>query len=209
MLFPENKRFGLTGGIACGKSTACSMMEALGWKVIDTDQVVHDLYAPCAAGTEKIVDAFGPSILRKDRSVDRAALGRLVFSDPEKLGLLNSLIHPLVRAEWQTMHQSFSGQSPSVPVLVVIPLMYESGMDEWFESIACIGSTRAVQVKRLQARGIKESQIQQRIDAQWAVERKMEKSQFVLWNTGSLELLQKQIWQLHQRWTGLPASTEC
>ena len=78
------KKYGLTGGIGCGKSTFGRMLEALGWRIIDADAIVHELYRPGRAGHEKVVDAFGQKVLNKDQSVNRALLGQAVFGDPEK-----------------------------------------------------------------------------------------------------------------------------
>ena len=92
---------GLTGGIACGKSTLAESLRARGWHVIDTDQIAHRLLEPGEAVWKNVVDAFGPSILQPDKSIDRKVLGRLVFADPLLRAKLNEITHPAIRSAWQ------------------------------------------------------------------------------------------------------------
>lgn len=193
-------KFGLTGGVACGKSTVSDMLQKLGWKAIDTDALAHQLYKPGMPAYQKIVDAFGYSILKEDRTVDRASLGQLVFSDPEKRRLLNSLVHPLIRSAWQQEYNEHLLKHPEIPVFVVVPLLFENRLEGWFDSVACVGCSREEQLARLMARGMDAKQVEQRIEAQWPLEIKMEKSQVVLWNNGSFEHLENQVRKLDRLW---------
>jgi dephospho-CoA kinase len=196
----ELRRYGLTGGIASGKSTVSRELENHGWKVIDSDAIVHRLYEKGQAGYEKVVDAFGGGILDGSQQIDRSSLGRLVFSDAQRLALLNSLIHPLVRSEWLRQRQDFFQESPKQRVLVVIPLLFETGAESFFDKIACIACAEEVQLRRLAGRGLGPGAARERLIRQAPVVEKMNKSHVVLWNNGSLELLKAQAARLDQRW---------
>ncbi|NJK90836.1 MAG: dephospho-CoA kinase [Blastochloris sp.] len=190
-------RFAITGGIACGKSTVGAGMERLGWQVIDTDVLARRLLEPEGAAYEKVVDSFGQSILNESGLIDRSLLGEIVFNDPAKRSLLNSILHPLIRAEWQSSHSLFIQHGPT---LIVIPLLFETGIETWFQSVACVGCSLERQRERLAGRGLKNRQAEQRIAAQWPMEEKLKRSHLVLWNDGSMELLEQQIRLLDSRW---------
>jgi dephospho-CoA kinase len=195
----DSKVVALTGSIACGKSTAARLLKDLGWQVVDSDEIVHELYQPGGAGVEKVVDAFGKMVLSNDGSVNRSVLGRLVFLDSTKRKLLESLIHPLVRTVWQQKVREHQCNQPNTSILVIIPLLFEVGLAGEFNTIVCVGSPAKVQHKRLQERGLDDEQIVQRLEAQWPLERKMEQSHIVIWNSGSIELLRRQVLTLHER----------
>lgn len=199
-MFPK---FGITGGIACGKSTVCEILSERGWHIIDTDAVTHSLYRSGAEGTKIIVDAFGTKVLNHDQSVNRVLLGQIVFSDSSQRELLNKLIHPLVRAEWQRQHQELSLQQPNLPLAVTVPLLFEAETESWFESVVCVACSRLEQEKRLLKRGLNSHQIQQRLSAQWPMAKKMERSNITIWNDGSREILAAQTARLDQLWRPL------
>src|SRR5258708_1478314 len=96
---------GLTGGVACGKSTPAEGLLTRGWHVIDTDRIAHRLMEPGEGTWKNVVDAFGPSILQPDKSIDRKVLGRLVFADPSLRAKLNEITHPAIRTAWQREHE--------------------------------------------------------------------------------------------------------
>src|SRR5262249_40201415 len=107
------KSYGLTGGIACGKTTLGELMQLTGWKLVDTDVIAHQLLQPEQVNWKKVIDAFGRSILNEDRTINRRALGELVFSDSALRKKLEQLTHPAIREAWQTerlkLHQNFPG----------------------------------------------------------------------------------------------------
>jgi dephospho-CoA kinase len=114
---------GLTGGIGSGKSAVADAFAALGVEITDTDRIAHALTAPGAAGVAAIVAAFGPGVLGADGTLDRAALRRLVFADPEARTLLESLLHPLIGAAARRECAGWRGAYG----LVVVPLLFERG----------------------------------------------------------------------------------
>ncbi len=196
-IMASSNALALTGGIACGKSTVAEMLAARGWRVIDTDEIAHELMLPGTPVWKKVVDAFGPSILNKDESIHRRALGDLVFADPQKRQLLNALTHPAIRAQWQAMLESSSQQGDdsllSLPIVVAIPLLYETGAETAFARVLCVGAPRAMQAARLRARGLNAAQIEGRLSSQLPVEEKMRRADVAIWNAGSLAALKRQV----------------
>lgn len=193
-------RFALTGGIACGKSLVSVFLEKQGWQIVDSDRIARRLLAPGEGAYKKVIDSFGVSILNSDSSIDRSLLGNIVFTDPEKRSLLNSILHPLIRAEWQFQHSVLVQRGPT---LVVIPLLHETEADLWFESVACVGCSFDLQLTRLRQRGLEREQAGARIAAQMKVEDKARRSDAVIWNNGSQELLEEQVKLLDRRWKSL------
>jgi dephospho-CoA kinase len=156
-------KIGLTGNITTGKSTVAKMLEELGAAALDADKVAHRVMAPGAPAYAAVVAAFGPDIVAENGEIDRRALGEIVFSDPEALARLESLVHPAVIAEvdrWIATRE--------VPVVVVEAIkLLESGMAETYDAIWVTACSEATQVVRLMdARGMTRADARQRIHAQ-------------------------------------------
>ena len=194
------KVLGLTGGIACGKSTVSDELKKGGWFVLDTDEIAHAQYQPGTTGYKNVIDAFGSVILKQDQSVNRSILGRIVFSDPEKLRLLNSIIHPLVRNAWQEQLNEHLNQSPGSMAAVVIPLLFEIGAQNQFEIVVCVACSTSLQIQRLRARGLSPEETERRLASQWPIEQKIKQSDIHIWNNGNLSLLQCQTARLMARY---------
>src|SRR5580698_1833000 len=149
---------GLTGGIACGKSTLAEGLRARGWHVIDTDEIAHRLMQPGQPNWENVVDAFGPSILQPDQSIDRKVLGTLVFADPKLRAKLNEITHPAIRSVWQQEREERARTHPTHLLAVMIPLLFECELEQMFSAVWCVGASRVTQMNRLQARGLSETE---------------------------------------------------
>ncbi len=194
---------GLTGGIACGKSTAAELLRARGWTVVDSDAIAHRLMLPGGETWQKIVDAFGPTVLHSDQTINRGVLGNLVFQDPRLREKLNSLTHPAIRKAWQKERESFLNKppadapgSPPEGMVVVIPLLFEAGLESEFADVACVACSPERQRERLRQRGLDEGQTASRLASQWPLEEKAKRSRWHLWNEGSLASLESQIERL-------------
>lgn len=198
VLRASGMRIGITGGIACGKSALTGFLEEWGWGFIDTDQIARACLAPGEEGYKKTIDAFGKEILRSDLVIDRSRLGQVVFADFNKLRLLNSLLHPIIREEWQRAYSHHLRIRPEEPAAVVIPLLFETSVESEFDRVICVGCSGAVQRMRLKDRGLDGEAIRQRLAAQWPVARKMEQSDIVIWNNGSWRALELQAQRLNQ-----------
>ena len=192
---------GLTGGIACGKSTLAEGLRARGWHVIDTDAIAHQVLASGTETWKIVVDAFGPSILQPDQSIDRKVLGKLVFADPQQRAKLNEITHPAIRSVWQHEREERARTHPTQSLAVMIPLLYECALDQAFSNVWCVGSSRRVQVSRMRARGLSEQDAAQRLNSQLPVADKMARANLAFWGEGTPASLLAQLDQvrLHEK----------
>lgn len=158
---------GLIGPIGCGKSTVAGFLMERGAAVIDADQLTHDLMLPGTPVTEAIVARFGESYRLTDGSLDRAALGRLVFSDPDRLAELESIVHPAVEHLERDAICAADAGRPTAIVLEAIKLI-EAGHAKWCDEVWVVVCDPEIQVGRLVGRGMAEADARQRIDAQAA-----------------------------------------
>jgi len=174
---------GLTGGIACGKSTVAAYLRDLGVPVLDADAVSHALTAPGGKALAAIRDTFGDEVFT-DGQLDRRALGRVVFGNNEAIKKLNAILHPLVIAEME--QQTSECQSPVIAWDV--PLLFEAGMHTRCGETWCVRVPREMQIRRIAKRdGLDESAAAKRIDAQMDLNQKADLSDHVIDNSGSLE----------------------
>lgn len=181
-------QIGLTGGMGCGKSTALSYFQKHGARVVDTDALVKRLLSEDLELRTAIAEAFGKGILDAEGKIDRAKLGRTVFSDSRALQVLETLVHPRVREEWMAYLRE------AHPLLVIeLPLLFENGLEEYFTHTVCVSCCPELQKQRLAARGVTQTQQEQRIGRQLPIEEKIKRSTFTLHNNGSLEHFEAQI----------------
>ena len=159
---------GLTGGIACGKSHVSRELRALGVPVMDADAISHGLTAPGGAALPAIREAFGDDIFDGE-TLNRKALGALVFSDDEKRKQLEGILHPLIL---QTMLQETAASSAPI-VAWDVPLLFETGLDQQCDEVWCVYITLGEQLKRVMRRDhLSQQAAQARIDSQMSMEEK-------------------------------------
>ena len=187
---------GLTGNIACGKSAVVQTLADAGVHTIDADSVTRNLQQPGQAVYHTIVDAFGNGIVAPDGTIDRRALGSIVFADQAQLKRLEQLIHPAVRQHilhWLETLPVGTTQTPTIAVIDAIKLI-ESGWPAHCDAVWVVTAPRAVQITRLmQTRGMTEADAVLRIDAQSAQADKVAHADVVFDNTGTLAELQQQV----------------
>ena len=187
---------GLTGGIACGKSTVSGMLEARGAAIVDADRIARDVVLPGQPALQDIREAFGDDVLLADGTLNRKALGAVVFGDEAARRKLEAILHPRIRAEMARQMADWNEREPGRLVIVDIPLLYESGLDKRFdfEEILVVYVPREVQLERLMKRdGLSSEAAEQRLDAQMPIERKKELADVVIDNSGSLEQTEAQV----------------
>jgi dephospho-CoA kinase len=184
MMSAQNQ-IALTGGIACGKSTLAEGLRSRGWHVIDTDAIAHRVLLPDGAAYKNVIDAFGPSVLQPDQSIDRKVLGRLVFADPLLRAKLNENTHPPIRSVWQREREERARTHPTHFLAVMIPLLFECELEQMFSAVWCVGASRVTQIKRLKARGLTETEAAQRLASQMPVGDKMARSTIAFWGEGT------------------------
>ncbi len=192
--------FGLTGGIACGKSTVSARLAALGAVAIDADRIARDVVVPGSPGLAELVKTFGTSILAADGTLDRAALGARIFGDADARGRLNGILHP--RIAQLSMERVLAARASDVPaVFYDAALLFESGRAEFFRPVIVVTAPVDVQRQRVMARdGLTEAEAQARIDAQMPVAEKAAQADFVIDNGGTLEATLAQVDALWERW---------
>ena len=161
---------GITGNIGTGKSTAAKFLADLGVNVIDADRVVHALYRdPDSALVRAVAAAFGEDIRAKDGSLDRAALGKVVFNDATALSKLETIVHPAVVAEVQ---KALDRTPVHVPCAIEAIKLIESDLVTMLDAVWIVVATPALQRDRLNAKGMSPGAAQQRLDVQASVEEK-------------------------------------
>jgi len=186
------KTIGLTGGIGMGKSTTAHFLTQRGLPVIDTDILARELVAPGQPALAEIQRAFGPSVTGPDGSLRRDELAARVFSNSAERQILESILHPRIRQAWLAQIEVLAARN-LLECVVVIPLLFETHAESQFDFVICSACSGNTQIQRLLARGWNESQIHQRIAAQWPIEKKMTASDFVIWTEGSLEAHSDQV----------------
>ncbi len=188
--WPGKYVIGLTGNIATGKSVVRKMLEHLGAYGIDADALSHRATAKGAPGYQKVVDTFGKWILDDSGEIDRAKLGRLVFSDPEALQQLENIVHPLVEQAVDLMIQRATQRVVVIEAIKLLEGKLVSGCDTVWTTFA----PESVQKARLLGRrGMSEAEAIQRIQSQPAQEVKTAAANVVIQNTGSFEDTWKQV----------------
>ena len=176
---------GLTGGIACGKSTVARMLVENGAILIDFDELAHAIQEPEGDVWLEIVRHFGEEILHGDRKIDRRRLGEMVFADREKRELLNRIIHPAIFAEWQRRLEEIRKNTPDAIVVSDIPLLIEAGMKEMVDLVLLVYITPEEQVSRAMARdGFSREEAGQRLAAQMPIDEKLRWADIVIRNEG-------------------------
>lgn len=186
------KLLGLTGGIGMGKSTSASLLSLEGVPVIDTDIIAREIVEPGQPALTEIAATFGRELIDADGQLRRGALAEIVFSSPQKLKELESILHPIIRERWLARVMVWRREERRVGV-VVIPLLFETDAQSNFDAIICTACSSATQRERLHARGWPESQIERRLAAQWPIEKKIAASNFVVWSEGNMEVHRLQL----------------
>ena len=189
---------GLTGGIACGKSTVADMLRALGVPIVDADRIAREVVEPGSTVLEAIVGAFGGEVLRADGSLDRARLGELVFADPEARAHLNSMVHPAIQERSRALLEELARAGHEIAVYDAA-LILENGLGGTVEGLIVVAVPEDVQVDRIVRRdGLNRAAAIARIRAQMPLAEKVAHADWVVDNSGTVEETRRRvqgIWQ--------------
>lgn len=194
----ELVKVGLTGGIATGKSTVSQHWQRAGAAIIEADALAHQTLLPDTPTWQEVVRVFGEEILNADRTVNRPKLGDIVFGNEQKRLALNRIVHPAVARMWTEGLDKLARDGKTEVAVVSIPLLYEVGAEKQFDWIVVVASSEPTRLARLATKGMTEAQARARIRAQWPLQQKMDRADFVIWNDGALEMLHRQadiIWE--------------
>jgi dephospho-CoA kinase len=191
------RRAALTGGIATGKSYCLARFASLGARVVDADRLAREAVAPGTAGLAQVVERFGPAFLRPDGSLDRPALGRLVFADRTARADLEAIIHPEV---YRRIGDWFANLPAGTGLAIAdIPLLFETGHEHDFDVVIVCACSRAEQLRRLVARdGLTEEAARARLDAQWPIEEKVARAHAVIPTDGGFNETDREVGRIYE-----------
>ena len=187
-------RIGLTGGIASGKSTAAARLAELGAKVIDHDLLAGEAVAPGSDGLARVAAEFGADVVGRDGTLDRPALGAIVFADPEARTRLNAIVHPIVLRLADDAEAAVRTDDRGVVVVHDIPLLVETGQAADFDLVLVVHASEEVRVERLmRERGLSRVQALARIRAQATDEDRLAAATVVLAGGSTIHDLRRQV----------------
>jgi len=184
----------LTGGIGSGKSTVARMFKDEGAHLIDFDYLARLVVEPDKPAWREIIDYFGPKILSYDRTLNRSALAKIIFSDDKSRKILESFTHPRIFEERDILIKAIKEKDPSSIVIIDFPLLFELGLNKKFDKVILVYVKRDIQLKRIIKRdGLEKEEVERRLDAQILIEEKRSFSDYIINNEGSLNNTRDQV----------------
>jgi dephospho-CoA kinase len=188
---------GLTGGVATGKSTVAKIFKRCGAVVIDADELARRVVEPGKPAWRDIVKLFGKIVFNPDRSLDRQALGSIVFRNRAKLRQLEHIIHPRVAREQQGLVRRIAKHNPRAVVIYEVPLLFEAGVDKRVDQTIVVTADRETQISRLKKRnGLSRTEALRRISNQMPLAKKIQRADHVLNGTLPRLSLRRHVGQL-------------
>jgi dephospho-CoA kinase len=205
-------RVGLTGGVACGKTTVGEMLARSGAVLILADKIAHDLMRPGQPVYYEVVRHFGTEIVGVDGGIDRKKLADLVFGTG-RIAELNQIVHPAVIAYQDSAMDKLAARDPDAIAVVEAALMLEAGAGKRFDKIVVVTCSREQKIARLAARqeidrAAAEREVDRRMAAQWPDERKVALADYVIENSGSAEELEQKVDVLYRELKAASAKTK-
>lgn len=196
------KILGLTGGIAAGVSLVAGMFRELGAAVIEADRIARDVVEPGTDAHRQIVEAFGREVVLPDGTLDRRALGSIVFQDPAARRRLNAITHPEIRRRIQEEVERAAAGRPGTVVIIDVPLLLDTAGRDVFDldGVIVVQATPEQQVSRLMARdGLSEEEALRRLAAQRPIAEKAPGADWLIDNTGPVQETRRQVRSLWER----------
>jgi len=191
-LRPSLRLYGLTGGIASGKSTVSRMLRELGAHVLDADVIAREVVEPGTPGLAEVATRF-PGVVGPDGRLDRARLGARVFADPAERAALNALLHPRIGAAFLEKTQALAEKGVE-RVIYDAPLLIENGLHAGMDGVVLVWVPRELQKQRLMARdGLESQAAEARLAAQLPLEEKRQHATWIVDNTGELTSTRAQV----------------
>lgn len=192
--FSKLKVIGVTGGLCTGKTTVARFFAELGAEVLDADEIAHQVMRPDEKPWEEIVDAFGEDVLDNDRTINRKRLAKIVFESREALERLEGIVHPAVIGEIQKSLIQIKAKKSASFVVIDAPLLIEAGLDKIVDELVVVKVSQGKQIERTVSFGrITRDQAMKRIAYQLPLTKKIEKADYVIDNSGSLDQTRRQV----------------
>ena len=186
-------RYGLTGGIASGKSTVAAILRRMGFPVLEADRVAHEVIEAGQPAYDEVRSIFGDAILDSDKRIDRSRLAAIVFDDREKLNQLNAIVHPRVEQEMLRSFAAFESTGKHAAAFVEAALVFEAGLHQHLDGVVVAWCLPEQQLARLIERGMNESEARKRIAMQMPVAEKLLLASDKIDCSGSLEQTRRQV----------------
>ena len=191
---------GLTGGIGSGKTTVANLFAAQGIELVDADIVAREVVEPNSDGLRQLIEHFGKDILLDNGELNRAALRERIFNNPTEREWVNQCLHPKIRTRMLQLIKS----SPSEYTVLVVPLLFENGLDSLVNRTLVVDIPVELQVERTLSRdGVSEQQIRHIIGSQMSREDKLAKADDVISNHGEIKHLEQAVLALHDKYLTL------
>lgn len=190
------RKVAVTGGLSSGKTTVCQFFKHLGAYVVSADEIVHRLLFNDSSTIQKIVDAFGPSILN-DGLPDPKTLAAIVFSQPDQLSALEAILHPIVFNEIEYAYADAKQQQ--APLFIAeVPLLYETGMENLFDTVITVYADSEIAKKRFIAKTTTPvEEFNRRMHRQLDITQKIKRADYAIHNNGSLQELETAVATLY------------
>ena len=198
---------GLTGGVGSGKSLVSGFLSELGARIIDADKIAREILEPGEEAYKNVVEEFGKEVTLPDGSIDRKKLGSIVFSDPSRRKLLESLTHPEIIKRMKERAAKILTEDPKELIVFDAPLLIEAGLESDVDKIVVVFSETEDQIRRLKAKeGLTRNETLARIRSQLPMEEKLGYADYVIRNTGSIEELKEEAEKFYRKLTGVEGS---
>ncbi|MDH4068398.1 MAG: dephospho-CoA kinase [Dehalococcoidia bacterium] len=188
---------GLTGGVATGKSMVAAFFKELGAYMIDWDELAREVVRPRLKAWKEIVEYFGKTILNDDFTINRQKLANMVFSNKEKLAMLNQIVHPRVFREDERLTNEIRRLDPDAVIIKDIPLLFEVSRPIFVDKVVVVSASEHIQLRRLKEKGMSRQDAQNRIRSQLPLEKKVKSAHFVINNDGTPEETKRQVEEIY------------
>jgi dephospho-CoA kinase len=188
---------GLTGSVGTGKSTVTNFFRELGAYIIDWDELAREVIRPHLRAWKEIVEYFGKDFLNEDLTINRQKLAEIVFSDKEKVAKLNQIVHPEVFKEDERITNEIKNLDPDALIIKDIPLLFEVAHPIFVDKTVVVAASEQTQLSRLEEKGMRREDAQNRIKSQLPLEEKIKSADFVINNDGPLEETKKQVEEIY------------
>lgn len=194
---------GLTGGLACGKSTVARVLAARGCVLLNADELGHEAISRGQPAYNELVKEFGAGILKEDGEIDRHRLGALVFGDQDRVRRLNQIVHPAIRRLIAERVRQFASQQPDGLLVLEAALLLEAFSEANVDRVVVVDCAEEQQVERFAAKEGSAEEARQRMAAQFSRQERLARADFVIDGSGTIEHTQKQAEELWETLRGL------